>query len=269
VVDDDAAMTVDNTTPALASSWHAVALSSEVDGPTQVWLLGVPWVVLRIAGEVRAFRDECPHRRAPLSAGRVVDDRLECGYHGWRFDRGGRLGAVPALGADARLPARACLEPAHGVRERFGLVWLAPEAPVCEMHGFPEWGAPGFVCASTAPRRTSVGAAQLADNFLDAAHFPTVHVQTFGTPEAAHVGPHHVVRDGWEIRTVHEAPYRNHDDPEVATGRHPLVQPHVLTKVGRPAASVYLTLDFPMTDGASRSSSCASPSAVTAPGSTS
>ncbi len=37
------------------------------------------------------------------------------------------------------------------------------------------------------------------------------------------------------------------DDPLVATGEHPLVQPHVLTKVGRPPASVYLTLDFPMT----------------------
>jgi phenylpropionate dioxygenase-like ring-hydroxylating dioxygenase large terminal subunit len=88
---------------------------------------------------------------------------------------------------------------------------------------------------------------QLADNFLDAAHFPTVHVQTFGTPEAAHVSPHHVSRDGWEIRTVYEAPYRNHDDPLVATGRHPLVQPHVLTKIGRPPASVSLTLDFPLT----------------------
>ena len=94
-------------------------------------------------------------------------------------------------------------------------------------------------------RRSS--ALQLADNFLDAAHFPTVHTQTFGTPEAAYVSPHHVTREGWEIRTVYEAPYRNHDDPLVAGGEHPLVQPHVLTKVGRPPASVYLTLDFPLT----------------------
>jgi vanillate O-demethylase monooxygenase subunit len=97
------------------------------------------------------------------------------------------------------------------------------------------------------PRRTPVSAAQLADNFLDAAHFPTVHVGTFGTPEAAYVSPHTVVRDGWEIRAVYQAPYRNHEDPLVATGEHPLVQPHTLTKVGRPPASVYLALDFPVT----------------------
>jgi vanillate O-demethylase monooxygenase subunit len=133
------------------------------------------------------------------------------------------------------------------VCERFGLVWLAPAEPVCGLHEFPEWDDPAFTCAETAPRRTHVGALQLADNFLDAAHFPTVHVRSFGTPEAAYVSPHSVTRDGWEIRTVYEAPYRNHDDPLVATGEHPLVQPHVLTKVGRPPASVYLTLDFPMT----------------------
>lgn len=239
---------LDNTSPALARGWHAVARAAEIgDRPTQIWLLGEPWALVRLDRELRAFRDRCPHRFAPLTAGRVVDDELECGYHGWRFDPHGRATTVPALGADAALPPRACLSPAFAVRERFGLVWLAPEEPVCELHDFPEWDDPTFTRAETAPRQTSVSALQLADNFLDAAHFPTVHVRTFGTPEAAYVSPHHVTREGWEIRTVYEAPYRNHDDPLVATGEHPLVQPHVLTKVGRPPASVYLTLDFPMT----------------------
>ena len=74
-----------------------------------------------------------------------------------------------------------------------------------------------------------------------------MHTQTFGTPEAAYVSPHEVDRDGWEVRTTYHAPYRNHDDPLVASGEHPLVQDHVLTKIGRPPASVRLTLDFPVT----------------------
>jgi phenylpropionate dioxygenase-like ring-hydroxylating dioxygenase large terminal subunit len=210
-------------------------------------LLGEPWVLVRIDGALVAFRDRCPHRLAPLSAGRVVDGRLECGYHGWQFATTGRATHIPALSASVPVPPRACLVPPAGLQERFGLVWLAPAAPVCDLHPFPEWDDPTFVRAETVPRRTRVGALQLADNFLDAAHFPTVHVQTFGTPEAAYVSPHQVSREGWEIRTVYEAPYRNHDDPLVATGEHPLVQPHVLTKVGRPPASVSLTLDFPVT----------------------
>ncbi|MCY0886083.1 MAG: 3-isopropylmalate dehydratase small subunit, partial [Firmicutes bacterium] len=42
------------------------------------------------AGQVYAMRDICPHRAAPLSAGRLVDkpgegETIECPYHGWRF----------------------------------------------------------------------------------------------------------------------------------------------------------------------------------------
>ncbi len=239
---------LDNTSPALTRGWHAVARAAEIgDDPTQVWLLGEPWAIARVDGDLRTFRDRCPHRGAPLSAGRVVGNEIECGYHGWRFAPNGRATAVPSLGPDVPIPTRACLTSAFAACERFGLVWLAPDEPVCGLHEFPEWDDPAFTRAETAPRRTRVSALQLADNFLDAAHFPTVHVRTFGTPEAAYVSPHHVTRDGWEIRTVYEAPYRNHEDPLVATGDHPLVQPHTLTKVGRPPASVYLTLDFPLT----------------------
>jgi len=38
-------------------------------------------------GNWNAYRDSCPHRRAPLSEGRVEDDgSLLCSYHGWRFE---------------------------------------------------------------------------------------------------------------------------------------------------------------------------------------
>jgi phenylpropionate dioxygenase-like ring-hydroxylating dioxygenase large terminal subunit len=42
--------------------------------------------------------DECPHRLAPLSEGRVVDGGLECPYHGWQFEgAGGGCVAIPQL----------------------------------------------------------------------------------------------------------------------------------------------------------------------------
>jgi phenylpropionate dioxygenase-like ring-hydroxylating dioxygenase large terminal subunit len=239
---------IDNESAALSPAWHVVAASAEVtDAPLQVWLLGRPWVLVRHAGSVFALEDRCPHRRAPLSAGTFAEGSLRCAYHGWQFGSSGQCVHVPALRPDVPIPPRAAAATPFAVQERFGLVWLAPDEPVCDIHPFPEWDDRDFHRAWTAPRRTTVSAAQLADNFLDASHFPTVHTQTFGTPEAAYVSAHTVERRGWEVRTVYEAPYRNHDDPLVASGVHPLVQPHVLTKVGRPAASVYLTLDFPMT----------------------
>jgi nitrite reductase/ring-hydroxylating ferredoxin subunit len=43
-------------------------------------------VVLRVAGELHAFDNACPHQGNPLVEGEVFGDVLECAYHGWRFD---------------------------------------------------------------------------------------------------------------------------------------------------------------------------------------
>jgi len=239
---------VDNLTPALANSWHPVASSREVgDQPVAVELLGRHWALVRLAGRLTAFEDRCPHRLAPLSAGEVIGDVLQCRYHGWRFDVSGACVAMPPVGPDATIPSRARVPRPAGVQERYGLVWLAPEPPVCDLLEFPEWDAEGFDRAVCEVRRTPVSVPQLIDNFLDASHFPTVHRQSFGTPEAAMVNPHTACREGWEVFSTYQAPYRNFDDPLVATGEHPLVQPHVLFKAARPGGSALVRLQFPLT----------------------
>jgi phenylpropionate dioxygenase-like ring-hydroxylating dioxygenase large terminal subunit len=225
--------------------WHAVAASGEVtSSPRQVWLLDEPWCLVRLGDRVVAFADRCPHRRAPLSAGTVCGATLRCGYHGWCFDAGGTLVGVPSQ--PDRLAGVAAERP-FAVEERYGLVWLAPEAPATEIPAFPEWGAPGFDCVASTFVRTTAGAAQLVDNFLDAAHFPFVHTATFGTDDAAEVVDHGVHTRGWEIENTFDTWYRNRDDPAVATGEHDEVQPQVLVKRGAAALWVVLRLEFPVT----------------------
>jgi vanillate O-demethylase monooxygenase subunit len=243
---------MDNMSSWLSRCWHAVATSDEVGtSPTRVLLLGEPWVLYRptASAPVVAFEDRCPHRLAPLSAGRCRDGVLECGYHGWRFAEDGRCVLVPALGGDAVVPSRADLRPAAGVRERAGLVWLAPDPPVEDLVDLPEWDADasGFDRIMTTVVRTPVSAGQLVDNFLDAAHFPFVHTGTFGDDRAAEVNDDGVERDGWSVRTVFDTWYRNHDDPLVATGEHDLLQPQRLLKRGGASLTVYLRLSFPVT----------------------
>ena len=67
-----------------ASLWHPVALSTAVEKtPLAVQLLERDVVLWRADdGAVQAFADQCPHRGARLSLGRVHDNRLECAYHG-------------------------------------------------------------------------------------------------------------------------------------------------------------------------------------------
>lgn len=117
-----------NAWPArLQTHWYAVALSREVRrAPVARMLMDRPLVLARLEeGAIAVFEDRCPHRQAPLSAGRIVGDELQCPYHGWRFDRVGRLCAVPGLREGEALPAVSARRLA--VQEHDGIVWVRPQ----------------------------------------------------------------------------------------------------------------------------------------------
>jgi len=231
-------------TAALRRGWHPVAASSEVgEQPSQVWLLGEPWALWRDDGGVHAFVDRCPHRLAPLSAGGRCDDgTIQCGYHGWRFDGAGRCTLIPALGPDAVLPPRARLVPAAAVEERGGLVWLAIESPVAPLIDVAP--PPGALTAALTPSRAAVDPGEMIDNFLDVAHFPFVHVGTFGTADSDQVDEYllRTAEHGFAAATEHE--FANHEDAGVAAGIRPLVQRRRMTYTYVPPFSATLRLDY-------------------------
>ncbi|HET6696343.1 MAG TPA: Rieske (2Fe-2S) protein [Gaiellaceae bacterium] len=43
-------------------------------------------LLIRVAGQLHAFDNACPHEGNPLVDGDVLGDQLECAYHAWRFD---------------------------------------------------------------------------------------------------------------------------------------------------------------------------------------
>ena len=190
--------TIDNEHSALAAFFHPVCRSTDIaEGEViSVRLLGQDWAVARLDGAVTALVDRCPHRGSPLSAGCVVAGSVQCAYHGYRFGADGRCVEIPALGAGATIPPRAHTRTAHSVQERYGLVWLAPEAPRAPIVDVPEWDDPAFVVAPLPDQTWRAGAAQMVDNFLDLAHFPFTHTATFGDPDDIEVPPYEVVRDG-------------------------------------------------------------------------
>jgi vanillate O-demethylase monooxygenase subunit len=223
------------------AAWHAVLPVEQLrDQPIQVWVVGEPWVIARLDGEIVAFRDQCPHRLAPMSSGRLVPaedgtTRLACGYHGWRYRSDGRCDSIPALGKTENISKRAALSPAAGVAEAYGLVWLAPQSPLSALPDFPEWDAKAMDRARSQIIRTPAGAAQLVDNFLDAAHFPYVHAASFGVTDDEELDGGQVVRDGEVVRASFRTAYR---DGEVVTE-------HTVTKRVGVSSAVSLRLDLP------------------------
>ena len=88
-----------HATPLIRNCWYVAALSDEVGRtPLARKLLGVDVVLYRTeGGEPVAMRNRCPHRSFPLARGKLVGDRLICGYHGMEFEPDGVCAHMPAL----------------------------------------------------------------------------------------------------------------------------------------------------------------------------
>ena len=76
--------------------WCAAHIDEVSETPMARWLLEKPIVLYRLAdGTPVALDNRCPHRWAPLSEGRVIDDKLVCPYHGMQFGSDGICTKVP------------------------------------------------------------------------------------------------------------------------------------------------------------------------------
>jgi phenylpropionate dioxygenase-like ring-hydroxylating dioxygenase large terminal subunit len=236
-----------NASPVWQRAWHPVAHAEELadGGPAQVWVAGEAWVVARLDGQLAAFADQCPHRLAPLSAGRLTTSaadgsaRLACAYHGWQYDAAGQCDLIPALGRQGNISKRARLRAAFGVTEAYGLIWLAPQEPLSSLPAFPEWDEPGTTRARSRTVRTRASAGQLVDNFLDAAHFPFVHAASFGVAGDGPLAAGDVVSStdgrGRLVTGVFDTPYR--DGGTVVT--------HRVIKTAGVSGSAHVRLELP------------------------
>lgn len=158
--------------PDVTRHFHPVLPSRRLGKrPVQVVLAGRKYALFRdAAGRAAALADRCPHRFAPLSAGRVrPDGRLACPYHGWHFDAEGR-GESPT-----RTTLGRCEAPSFQVVERLGYVWMASRQTPASAFPQVEWD--GYRLAGTnatlfqAPLHVSL------DNFSEDEHTPFVHTR--------------------------------------------------------------------------------------------
>jgi phenylpropionate dioxygenase-like ring-hydroxylating dioxygenase large terminal subunit len=111
--------------------WYFAALGADLKpGRLQRYeILGQPVLLGRDrAGVVYALRDVCPHRAAPLSAGKLVGgaagEAVECPYHGWQFRTDGVCAKIPSLVEGQTLDASRIRVRRYPVDERQGLVWI-------------------------------------------------------------------------------------------------------------------------------------------------
>ena len=120
---------------AVRDAWHLALLSRDLPRgrAVPVTVCDTPLAVFRTADGVAALIDRCPHRNYPLSEGRVVQNTVQCPYHGWRFAGDGACAEVPGCSLDGVDARRLRAAPVRAT-ERAGAVFVAlsdaaPDAP--------------------------------------------------------------------------------------------------------------------------------------------
>ena len=160
----------------LLNTWYMAAWASEVKGGELFHrkLLDEPIVLFRKHdGMPVALRDRCPHRFAPLHMGKLVDDVVQCPYHGLRFDSAGKCvlnphGPIPAAARVRQFP----------VVERYSALWI--------WMGDPERAQPEQIVPFDflVPESWHVGTDHMlinahyeleTDNILDLSHIEFLH----------------------------------------------------------------------------------------------
>lgn len=163
----------------LAAQWHPVAAVADIAAsPVAARLLDQDLVIYRTSAGITVAADLCAHRGAPLSMGKVRDNRIVCAYHGYCYDGSGRCTLVPAH-PQGPIPGKLHLRVFQSV-ERYGLVWVRlAENGASEVPAFPEYDLAEFQKIAVPPFTWAASAGRQVESFCDVAHFAFVHENTF------------------------------------------------------------------------------------------
>jgi phenylpropionate dioxygenase-like ring-hydroxylating dioxygenase large terminal subunit len=165
------------------NAWYVAAMDDEVP-PGKLLprtFLGENVVLFRGAdGTPKALVDQCPHRFAPLSAGKLCEGVVQCGYHGLRFDSTGACVHNPHGAAP-----KAAFVRAFPVREVGRLLWIWMGEPAQADEAL----IPDFSSVTNAPvdatmrgyLPTACETSLLVDNILDLSHVDFLHPTTLGS----------------------------------------------------------------------------------------
>ena len=169
----------------IRNAWYVAAWADEVsDKPMARRICNEPVVLYRDAsGKAAALTDMCCHRGAPLHMGKVVEQGIECGYHGLVFGTDGACVRIP--GQD-RIPERS-----FPLVEQDAFLWI--------WMGDPTKADPASIVSYPWHNDTvnwphkhtmyyiKAAAMLMVDNLMDLTHLGYVHGSTIGGNPMTHV----------------------------------------------------------------------------------
>ena len=174
----------------IRNEWYVAAWSDELDGgkPLGRRICGDPVVLFRDkGGKAAALFDRCCHRGAPLQFGKLVEQGLECGYHGLVFDASGTCVRVPGqdqIAERTRVRSYPVVE-----KNCFIWVWMGDPA-LADPSTILDW--PYHDDTKRWPHKHTLYPVAsnymlMVDNLMDLTHLGYVHATTIGGNPQQHV----------------------------------------------------------------------------------
>ncbi|WP_340119409.1 aromatic ring-hydroxylating dioxygenase subunit alpha [Pelagibius sp. 7325] len=194
----------------IRNAWYVAGWSRDFGRSlTPLTIMDEDIVVYRTeAGRAVALTDECPHKRLPLSMGKLKGDAVECGYHGLTFGCDGKCLRVPG---QSNLPSSAWVR-SYPLHEARGIVWIwmgeAEKADPALAFDMPEFDDPRWAPHYGDALQLESHYLPVADNLCDPAHVSFVHPTTLGSAASEDV-PIQCERQGRTVitsRWIKDAP---------------------------------------------------------------
>lgn len=183
-----------------------VAFSSKLNCVPERFVVDAnAYVAARLDGELVIWPDLCPHMGAQLSGGTIANgEELICPYHSFRFDKHGSVKMPCGTASDNELTNETAT---LGAIEEHDVLWVRSQG--LNHHSNPALPAIAADHIAVHQSMETWRASKLAvlENFIDVAHFATVHTSTFaserGDPEISKLR----VDQGAGILTFHVEHY--------------------------------------------------------------
>jgi phenylpropionate dioxygenase-like ring-hydroxylating dioxygenase large terminal subunit len=152
-------------------------------------MLDIPYLIVRQKdGSLRAFRNVCSHRGAPVCAeGKGKAGQFVCPYHAWTYSLDGSLRGAPRNAFPGLDRAGSGLSEL-AVIERHGLVWLRLDGSEMAFEAFTggldeelaSFDLGSFVLERRETYEADINWKSVLDGFLEVYHFSPLHSNSIG-----------------------------------------------------------------------------------------
>ncbi len=179
------------------NQWYVILESKELkkQKPLRVKRLNDDLALWRDEkGNACCIADKCCHRGVSLSGGKVINGKLECPFHGFVYDKTGKVQIIPANGKNNPVP-RTMKVTGYRTFEAYGFIWMwwgDDDKITNEPFFFKELEHFSY---SGLKDHWNVHYSRAIENQLDVVHLPFVHKTTIGRGNKTLVNGPVVIRE--------------------------------------------------------------------------